>query len=65
MGAVRANKILAVDDEPQICSAISCRLAEHGPDCQTISDPRVVEELPAGHQFDVLISDIAMPGLSD
>ncbi len=61
MGAVPC-KILVVDDEPLICSAISCRLAANGPDCQTTSDPQLVEELLSGRQFDVLISDIAMPG---
>ena len=59
-----AKSILIVDDEPQICSAISCRLTAHGLDCQTTSDPRLVEELLAARQFDVLITDIAMPGLS-
>ncbi len=63
MGAVPA-KILVADHEPQICSAISCRLAAHGLDCQTTSDPRLAEDLLAGQQFDVLIADIAMPGLS-
>ena len=60
MGAV-PGKILVVDDEPQSCSAISCYLAAHGLDCQTTLDPRLVEELLAGQQFDVLIADIAMP----
>ncbi len=63
MGAV-PGKTLVVDDEAQICSAISCRLAAHGLDCQTTSDPRLVEELLAAQQFGVLIADIAMPGLS-
>jgi hypothetical protein len=57
MGSVPA-KILVVDDEPQICSVTGCRLAAHGLDRQTTSDPRLAEELPAGQQFDVLIADI-------
>ncbi len=63
MGGVPA-KILIVDDEPQICAAISCRLTAHGLDCQTTSDPQRVQDLLAGQQFDVLIADIAMPELS-
>ncbi len=64
MGAVPA-KILAVDDEPQISSAISCGLAAHGLDRQTTSYPPVAKELLVNQQFDVLIADIAMPRLSD
>jgi len=63
MGAVR-TKILIVDDEPEICSAISCHLTAEGLDCQTTSDPRLAEELLTGRQFDVLIVDISMPRLS-
>lgn len=40
-------KTLVVDEEPQICSVIACRLAAHGLDGQTASDPRLVKELPA------------------
>ncbi len=64
MGAVPA-KTLVVDDEPQVCSAISCYLTAHDLDRQTISDPRLVEELLASQHLDVLIADIAMHGLSD
>ncbi len=63
MGAVPV-KILAVYDEPGVCSAIRSRLSAHGLDCRTTSDPRLVEELLASQQFDVLIVDIAMPGLN-
>ena len=57
MGAVPAD-ILVVDDGPQICSLIGCRLAAQGLDRQITSDPRLAEELLAGQQFDVLIADI-------
>ena len=63
MGAV-LGKILVVDDEPQVCSAISCRLVAHGLDCQTTSDPQVARELLATGQFDVLITDVAMRRIS-
>ncbi len=63
MGAVPV-KILTVYDEPGVCSAIRSRLSAHGFDCQATSDPRLVEELLASQQFDVLIVDIAMPGLN-
>jgi putative nucleotidyltransferase with HDIG domain len=63
MGAVRA-KILVVDDEPQICSAICHRLVAHGFNCQTSSDPQCAKEVLATGQFDVLIADVAMPVVS-
>ncbi len=59
MGAVRA-KILVVDDEPQVCSAICHRLIAHDFNCQTSSDPQCAKEVLATGQFDVLIADIAM-----
>lgn len=63
MGAVPA-KILVVDDEPQVCSAIGTRLKAHGFDYHTSSDPRRAKELLATQQFSVLIADIVMPRIS-
>ena len=63
MGAV-STKVLVVDDEPAICSAISARLMSCGFACQTSTEPQHAKELLASRQFDVLIADIAMPIVS-
>jgi len=60
MGAA-LTKALVVDDEPQICSAVSAGLTSCGFACQESSEPQHAKELLASRQFDVLIADIAMP----
>ena len=57
MGALPA-KIVVVDEEPQICSVIGCRVVAHGLDGQTTSDPRLAEELPAASRAPRDESDI-------
>ena len=63
MGAV-PPKILIVDDEPQIPSAISLRLRSCGFDCEVSSDPREAQRLLSSGQPDILIVDVAMPEVS-
>jgi response regulator RpfG family c-di-GMP phosphodiesterase len=56
--------VLVLDDEPAVCALLSERLSMEGYDCKTCSSG---EEALAAMQhapFDVVISDIRMPGMS-
>jgi DNA-binding response OmpR family regulator len=58
-------RVLAVDDDPEICRTIEIGLRESGFECVTAVDGesalRCLEESPAGH-FDLILLDLAMPG---
>ncbi|MFH0823111.1 MAG: HD domain-containing phosphohydrolase [Pseudomonadota bacterium] len=58
------SRILVVDDEPQVCEVISRWLESEGYSCATaISGERAMEMLQS-EPFDLVISDIMMPGMS-
>ena len=57
-------RILIVDDEPEVCSLIRAELSEIGLDCQVATEPQHAEELLHSQQFDLVISDISMPGIT-
>lgn len=56
--------ILLVDDELVMVRAYSRALAAEGYDVSTATDGIVAEKLTATHSFDVVISDIVMPGMT-
>jgi putative two-component system response regulator len=62
-GATRENgKILIVDDESFICTMISRWLEPEGYVCAVASDVKEALEILSRETFDLLISDINMPG---
>jgi DNA-binding NtrC family response regulator len=56
--------ILVVDDERAIQDSIAWCLRADGHDVQTAPDGEEAMEIMAGQDFDVVISDIIMPGVS-
>jgi EAL domain-containing protein (putative c-di-GMP-specific phosphodiesterase class I)/CheY-like chemotaxis protein len=59
----RAGSVLLVDDEPAIVKVLSRILERFGYDVTTALDGRqALERLRSGQRFDVVVSDINMPG---
>jgi response regulator RpfG family c-di-GMP phosphodiesterase len=58
------KSILVVDDEPAVCELVRAGLADLGYPCLAVSDPHAAREMIAGHAIDLLITDIAMPGMT-
>lgn len=58
------RRILVVDDEAPVCALISERLIPAGFDCQTCPSGELALELLGNQSFDVIISDLKMPGIS-
>src|SRR5712691_5049539 len=56
--------ILVVDDERAIQDSIAWCLRADGHDVRTATDGEEAMEIMAGEHFDVVISDIIMPGVS-
>src|SRR5713101_2029801 len=56
--------ILVVDDERAIQDSIAWCLRADGHDVRTAPDGEEAMEIMAGQDFDVVISDIIMPGVS-
>jgi signal transduction histidine kinase len=58
------SRVLVVDDEPRLC-AILARLLGSEHDVTTLtSAATAVERIAAGERFDVIFSDLMMPGMS-
>ena len=60
----RSKSILVVDDEPGVCELVREGLADMGYDCRAVSDPQAAREMIDESVIDLLISDIAMPGMT-
>ncbi len=59
-----AEKILAVDDEPDMLKLISMIIREKTPyEITTTNNPHEALELARQGQFDLVIADLKMPGL--
>lgn len=57
------RRILAVDDDAHVVRALRRLLREH--DVVVLTDPREARDrIAAGERFDVILSDMMMPGLS-
>ena len=63
--AVRASRVLYVDDEPGLCRAFA-RLFNDRADVKvsTVGSPDEALDLLARESFDVIVSDLRMPGMS-
>jgi len=60
----RAPRVVIVDDEPELSELVSNSLSFRGIKTYAYTDPQqVLDDFPK-HQFDVLISDIRMPGVT-
>lgn len=57
------SRILIVDDEPEITEILSDLLSERH-DCSTANSAEVALELLAQNEFQLVVSDITMPGMS-
>ncbi len=70
-GAVRSRnatnstgRVLVVDDDHAMCRSIERGLAVHGFEVQTITDPGEVEARLGAEDFDVVITDLNLRGVS-
>ena len=57
------SKILIIDDEPAICESMQESLEFEGYDVQTATDPRKGQQMALDNHFDLIISDVKMPGI--
>jgi DNA-binding NtrC family response regulator len=57
------GRILVVDDETAICTMLMRTLREVALECQYVTDPEEALELLRNDAFDVLITDLRMPGM--
>lgn len=57
------SKILIIDDEPAICESMQESLEFEGYDVQTSIDPRQGLQMALDDHFDLIISDVKMPGM--
>ncbi|MCA9627480.1 MAG: EAL domain-containing response regulator [Myxococcales bacterium] len=62
--APRDTRILLVDDEPTLLKALARHLEYEGLEVATCESAREALDLLEKERFDVLVSDIAMPGMS-
>lgn len=56
------GRLLVVDDEVELMKALTESLSEQGFQIQGLSDPAAVPEAVRTGEFDVLLSDLMMPG---
>jgi two-component system, probable response regulator PhcQ len=64
MAETPLRKILVVDDEEHVCSALRRSLRNPAYDVHTSTDARQALELIKVHKFDLIISDHLMPHMS-
>jgi signal transduction histidine kinase len=61
--ATRRGRLLVVDDEPLIAAAVAAILGAHEVQTAT-SAGEALDRLQQGQRFDLILSDLAMPGIS-
>jgi len=62
--SIEAAKILVVDDEPHICQILWRWLTSDGYECVTAHSGEVARKLLESGNFQLVVSDIMMPGMS-
>jgi CheY-like chemotaxis protein len=63
--ATKKGRILVIDDEPGVRALLDSRLTKIGHSVDTISDAAsAMEMIDAGTRYDVIITDVRMPGMS-
>ncbi len=55
--------IIIVDDDVSLLRVIEAGLSSHGYQCMTVPDAEAALEIIAGNPFDLLLTDIVMPGM--
>ena len=60
----KGARILIVNDEPDVCALLSRWLTSEGYSCETANDGPMAVMLLAENKFDLVISDIIVPGMS-
>jgi putative two-component system response regulator len=60
----RSANILIVDDEPDVCVLLSRWLTSEGYSCDTANKGEMAVQLLEQKEFDLVVSDIMMPGMS-
>jgi response regulator RpfG family c-di-GMP phosphodiesterase len=64
-GATSASRVLYVDDEPSLCRAFARLFREDGKfEVSTSSSPEEAVDLIRKQPFDVIVSDLRMPGMN-
>ena len=63
MSAARAE-VLVIDDEPDLCHLVSEALETDHLTCTILSDCSTIDSLLRHRDFDVIVSDIALPGMT-
>lgn len=61
---VARGRVLVVDDEPAVCALLSEGLCREGFDCRPATDGKEALRMLGLEPFDVVISDLRMPGVS-
>jgi cyclic di-GMP phosphodiesterase len=61
---IKSGRILAVDDEQAVCLLVCERLTTAGFECRNCSSGAQALELLKSEAFDLIISDLNMPGMS-
>ncbi|MHC1728245.1 MAG: response regulator [Syntrophobacteraceae bacterium] len=59
----KIKKILVVDDDEGICTMLTQFLRSSGYDCESTTDPIFALEILRRNNFEIIISDIKMPGM--
>ena len=63
MATTTRGRILVVDDEVELTNALCETLSEHGYNTQGETNPRTALQALAAQEFDLLLSDLMMPGM--
>ena len=58
------KRILVVDDELPVCALLTETLTAHGFECKSCNDGKAALEAMGREGFDVVVSDLHMPGMS-
>lgn len=63
-GSKTAARVLLIDDEPSVCALLHEALGREGYACQSAKSGEEALELLERESFDLIISDLRMPGIS-
>jgi len=64
LGPAKRARVLVVDDDPALCRMLQAVLAEASVDCEFVLNPLEAVEQSRNEEFDAIISDLNMPGMS-
>ena len=62
-GATRRGRVLVIDDEPLVCTAVRRALASQHDVVEEHDARAALERLLSGDSFDVVLCDVVMPGM--